>query len=246
VSAAALQACALRKRYGPVAAIDGIDLAIPRGQFVALFGPNGAGKSTLLGMFATLVRPSSGSVRIHGEDPRQADRPALMRRIGVLSHETFLYDHLTGLENLVFYARLYGLPDPPGAAREALRAAGLEDRRSDQVRGYSRGMQQRLAIARALLHAPDILLLDEPFAGLDRDAADGLRDRLLTARRAGATCVLATHDFATALPVADRVVVLVSGRIAAERSARGLDEAAFDALLRSTTLDRPEAREAAR
>ena len=242
----ALEARALGKRYGPIAAIDGVDLAIPRGQFVALFGPNGAGKSTLLKIFATLVRPTAGSIRIHGEDPRRAERPALMKRLGVLSHETFLYDHLTGLENLVFYARLYGLPDPRGAARAALRTAGLDDRRSDQARIYSRGMQQRLALARALLHAPDILLLDEPFTGLDREAVDRLQDRLRTARRAGVTCVLATHDFATALPVADRVIVLVSGRIAAERPARGLDDASLHALFRITPSDRREPREAAR
>ncbi|MBI4168711.1 MAG: ABC transporter ATP-binding protein [Acidobacteria bacterium] len=231
----ALEARGLGKRFGPIPALDGVDLAVPAGQFVLLLGPNGAGKSTLLRLFATLLRPGAGTLRVLGEDVGNGDRAAIRRRIGLLSHQTFLYDHLTGEENLTFYARLYGLADPPAAAREALRAARLEGRGSDQVRTYSRGMQQRLAIARALLHRPDVLLLDEPFTGLDRDAALRLEERLREERSARRTCVLATHDFRAALGVADRVIVLVDGRLAADRPAAGSDPGSLEALFSTAT-----------
>ncbi len=237
----ALLARGLTKRYGPAAAIDTLGLSIPAGQCVILLGPNGAGKSTLLRLFALLLRPSAGELLIHGEDPRRTERSALTRRIGLLSHQTFLYDHLTGLENLLFYARLYGIAEPGAAAREALRAVGLEARGSDLVRTYSRGMQQRLAIARALLHAPDIVLLDEPFTGLDRDASARLDQRIGAARAAGATCVIATHDFGAGLQFADRVIILASGRLVADRSARGLDAASLGALFRDATETRAAA-----
>ncbi len=240
--APALLARGLTKRYGPARAIDGVDLAVPSGQSVALLGPNGAGKSTLLRLCAVLIRPTSGTLRIHGESPRTAGRPPLMRRIGLLAHQTFLYDHLTGLENLVFYARLYDLPDPVAAARVALREVRLEQRATDLARAYSRGMQQRLAIARALLHSPDIVLLDEPFTGLDRDAADRLEEKLGRVRKGGATCVMATHDFVAGLRHADRVVGLASGRVIVDRPARGLDAASLDALFRDATRSEAELR----
>ncbi|HEU4400731.1 MAG TPA: ABC transporter ATP-binding protein [Candidatus Polarisedimenticolia bacterium] len=234
-TSAALRARSLGKRYGSFPALDRIDLEIPAGQFVLLLGPNGAGKSTLLRLFATLIRPTSGEVLIHGAPAAGEEAAGLRRRIGLLSHHTFLYDHLTGRENLLFYARLYGLPDPGRAARDALRAVGLEERSEDLVRTYSRGMQQRLAIARASLHAPDILLLDEPFTGLDREATDRLQDNLRRAREARRTCVMATHDFAAGVPLADRVVILRAGRVALDRAAAGLDAAAVETLFRNTT-----------
>jgi heme exporter protein A len=231
----AIEAQGLGRRFGPIPALDGIDLAVPAGQFVLLLGPNGAGKSTLLRLFATLLRPGAGTLRILGEDAGGGDRAGIRRRIGLLSHQTFLYDHLTGEENLLFYGRLYGLADPPAAAREALRTVRLEGRGSDQVRTYSRGMQQRLAIARALLHRPDLLLLDEPFTGLDRDASLGLVGRLHEERSARRTCVLATHDLRSALGVADRVIVLTDGRLAADRPAAGIDLEGLEALLGAAT-----------
>jgi heme exporter protein A len=231
----AIEALGLGRRFGPIAALDAIDLAVPAGQFVLLLGPNGAGKSTLLRLFATLMRPGAGTLRVLGEDVGRGDCAGIRRRIGLLSHQTFLYDHLTGEENLVFYGRLYGLAEPRATARQALRAARLEGRGSDQVRTYSRGMQQRLAIARALLHRPDVLLLDEPFAGLDRDASLGLAERLREERSARRTCVLATHDTRVALGVADRVIVLVDGRLAADRPAAGIDPESLEALLSAAT-----------
>jgi len=159
----------------------------------------------------------------------------LRRRIGLLSHQTFLYDHLSGLENLEFYARLYGLDEPRATARAALRGAGLDSRRHDLVRGYSRGMQQRLAIARTLLHRPDILLLDEPFSGLDREASDRLQEALRAPDACRRACVMATHDFAAGVALSTRIVVLADGRIAADVPSAGLDAAGVDRLFRSLT-----------
>jgi len=226
-----IEADGLAKRYGPVAAVESVDLVVTPGQSVALFGPNGAGKSTLLRLFATLLRPTTGRLRLFGADVSASDAAALRRRIGFLSHHTFLYEHLTGLENLLFYARLYSLPDPAGVAREAIGAARLENRRDDRVGSYSRGMQQRLAIARVLMHRPDILLLDEPFTGLDRPSCSRLEAALEGERRAGRTRILATHDLGPGLRAADRVLVLVDGRLVLDREARGLDPVSLEALM---------------
>jgi len=230
----AIEATGLAKRYGPVVAVESVDLVVTPGESVALFGPNGAGKSTLLRLFATLMRPSTGRLRLFGADASSSDAAALRRRIGFLSHQTFLYDHLTGLENLLFYARLYALPDPAGVARESIRTARLEHRRDDRVGSYSRGMQQRLAIARVLMHQPEMLLLDEPFTGLDRPSCSSLEATLAGERGAGRTCILATHDFGPGLRAADRVLVLVDGRLVLDRAARGLDPASLEALMTAT------------
>jgi len=226
-----IEAAGIAKRYGPVVAVEPLDLAVHAGESIALFGQNGAGKSTLLRLFATLVRPTAGRLRLFGADASSSDAAALRRRIGFLSHQTFLYEHLTGLENLLFYARLYALPDPAGTALESIRAARLELRRDDRVGSYSRGMQQRLAIARALLHRPDVLLLDEPFTGLDPQSCSRLEATLEEEHRAGRTCILATHDLGPGLRVADRVLVLVDGRLTLDRAASGLDPASLEALM---------------
>jgi heme exporter protein A len=230
-----LAARGLTRRFGSLPALDGIDLDVPAGQSVLLLGPNGAGKSTLLRLCATLLRPTSGSLRLFGDDAGGEGRHRLRRRIGFLSHRTFLHHHLTGRENLLFYARLYDLRDPGAAADAALRQAGLAGRGDDAAGGYSRGMQQRLAIARALLHDPDLLLLDEPFTGLDRDAADRLEERLGTERSRGRTFLLASHDLAGGSRLADRVVILCDGRVALDRPAAGLDAAALETLFRRAT-----------
>jgi len=234
VGAPAIEALGLYKSYGPIAALDDVTLAIPAGQHVVLLGPNGAGKSTLLRLLSTLVLPSAGTLNLLGQDAGRGDRLALLRRLGVVSHQTFLYDHLTARENLMLYARLYDVGDPAGAAAAALDRAGLRARAADQVRTFSRGMQQRLAIARALLHDPDIVLLDEPFTGLDRASGDALESRL-RAERGRRTCVLSTHDFDRGLRCADRVVVLAAGRLAADRPAAGLDAARLLAMFRDVT-----------
>ena len=227
----AIEATGLGKRYGPVVAVESLDLRVTPGESVALFGPNGAGKSTLLQLCATLIRPTAGRLCLFGTNASSSDASALRRRIGFLSHQTFLYEHLTGLENLLFYARLYALPDPASAALEPIRAARLEHRRHDRVGSYSRGMQQRLAIARALMHRPDLLLLDEPFTGLDRPSCARLEATLEEERGAGRTFILATHDFGQGLRTADRVLVLVDGRLTLDRAASGLDPASLEALM---------------
>lgn len=225
----------LSKHYGPITAVDELDLEIRQGESVLLLGPNGAGKSTLLRLLSGLARPTSGTLRVFGGSPTGPGGASVRRRLGLLSHQTFLYDHLTAVENLEFCARLYGVKEPQRVARAALREIDLEDRASELVQGFSRGMQQRLAIARAILHRPDLLLFDEPFTGLDRDSARRLSDSLGNLRREGRTCVVTTHDFSSGLAVADRIVVLAAGRKVIDRPSAGLDTGSLDRLFHDAT-----------
>ena len=203
----------VQKRFGRIAALDGIDLEIPGGA-LALLGPNGAGKSTLLRVVATLTRPTQGRIFIRGVDARK--EPERVRAdIGLISHQTLLYEDLTADENLRFYGRLYGLGDLKERVRQALAEVGLSGREHERVRGYSRGMKQRLAVARATLHQPAILLLDEPFAGLDAAACAMLSERLRRLRREGRTAILVTHDLQRCLEHADRFAILNRGRFVA-------------------------------
>ena len=202
------------KRFGHLVALREVDLEVPEGASVSLFGPNGAGKTTLLRLMATLGRPSSGSVAIRGIDT-QKDPEAVRSEIGLISHQTLLYEDLTAEENLRFYGRLYGLADLPTRVDESLEKVGLEGRGSDRVRGFSRGMKQRLAIARATLHQPTILLLDEPFTGLDTAARSMLREMIGALRDEGRTVVVVTHDLEQGHGLSDRYVILSRGRIAA-------------------------------
>ncbi len=197
------------------------------GEMLAVAGPNGAGKTTLLRLLAGLMRPSAGEVRIRGQRPTRDD-PGPRRAIGLLSHHTFLYDDLTPAENLHFTARLYGLTDPAGATRAALEEVGLTARADTPVRHLSRGLLQRAAIARALLHQPDILLLDEPFTGLDAPSADRFRALLAAQLARGRALVLVSHHLAEAWDLATHVAVLSGGRWALEGS-RPSDLAAFHA-----------------
>ena len=209
----------VEKRFGPIAALDGIDLSVPGGA-TALLGPNGAGKSTLLRVVATLARPTGGRILIRGVDVRRA--PERVRAdIGLISHQTHLYEDLTAGENLRFYGRLYGLGDLRERVRQALAEVGLSGREHDRVRGFSRGMKQRLAIARATVHEPTILLLDEPFSGLDAAARAMLSERLRQLRREGRTVILATHDLRRCLELADRFAILNRGRLVAQGETGG-------------------------
>ncbi len=206
-----VEARGLTRRYGPVRALAGVDLVLQRGEVLLVLGPNGAGKSTLLRTLAGLLLPTAGTVKIAGR-PLTRDEPDARRPIGLLSHQSLLYDELTLQENLLLTATLYDLPDPRGRVLEVLAAQGLEQRANDKPRSLSRGMQQRAAIARALLHDPSLLLLDEPFTGLDALAADRLRDLLIAERTASRAMVIVTHHAAEAWELATRVGVLRNGQ----------------------------------
>ncbi len=201
----------MEKWYGPLPAVRGVDFALAAGEFLALFGPNGAGKTTLLKILAGLVRPTRGEVRIAGEAVTGGD-VAWRRGIGVLSHQTYLYAGLSAAENLEFYGRLYGLDRLRERVGEALEGVGLWERRGDRVRGFSRGMQQRLALARTLLHDPHVVLLDEPYTGLDPHAAAMLGGVLERLRDGARTVVLVTHNLSQGLELASRVAIQVGGR----------------------------------
>lgn len=205
-------ASGLTRRFGATTALDGVDLTVRRGEPVALFGANGAGKTTLLRVLSGGLKPTSGTLSIEGRDPRTAGTAA-RGRIGLLSHQTLLYDDLSALENLVFFAKLYGVAAPHVKARELLAETGLDARADEPVRTFSRGMQQRVALARALLHDPSLLLLDEPSSGLDATASARLRDALQQAAARGATWVLASHDVELGLALAARWVAMRRGRI---------------------------------
>ena len=189
-----------------------VSLSLAAGDFLVLFGPNGAGKSTLLGIVSTLISPSSGRVEVGGRDVSQ-DPERYKRRLGMISHHCLLYDHMTALENLLFYGGLYGVADRRQRAEELLRAVGLHRRRHSPVAGFSRGMRQRLSIARALINDPDLLLLDEPFSGLDQHAAVGLQEQLANLHGRRRTLIMVTHQIERGLALATRVAILAAGRL---------------------------------
>jgi len=218
----------LRKSFGLRPVLRGVDLDIAPGECVALLGPNGAGKTTLMRILATLAQPSGGLVRVAGY-PLPAGAAEVRRRLGVVSHNTLLYTDLTAEENLRFYAQLYDLNNADARLTELLEQVGLARRRRDLVRTFSRGMQQRLAIARALLPDPAVVLFDEPYTGLDPDASAMLDDVLRAVTRQGRTVLLSTHDLGRGLALADRVVILAHGVIAHTAATAGLGAAALAA-----------------
>jgi heme exporter protein A len=213
----------LTKDLGRVAVLRGVNLRVPCNSFVSIIGPNGAGKTTLLRILATLSRPSGGRVRVRGLDLQRSGQ-VIRQRIGFLSHQTYLYGELSPLENLRFYGRMYGVRDLEQRAAELLERFGLAGRRDDPSRTLSRGMQQRLSLARALLHRPDILLLDEPYASLDLRAADALANTLRELHTTGCTVLLTTHDLERGVYMADQVSLLVAGKIVYEAGGRTLSQ----------------------
>jgi heme ABC exporter ATP-binding subunit CcmA len=214
----ALRLVEVTRTFGRRRALYRVSLTADAGTITALLGPNGAGKSTLLSIAATLLRPTSGRVEYGDHDSATAGA-ALRARIGLLGHDLYLYSELTAAENLRFFARVYSLDGIERRVDAALERAGLADRRDDIVAGFSRGMRQRLALERSLIHEPRLLLLDEPFTGLDEAARDALRERLRATREAGAIVVLTTHDTAAIERLTDMTVSLVDGRLAAGRAA---------------------------
>jgi heme exporter protein A len=213
----AIEAKGVERRFGHFRVLRGLNLCVDRSSVLALFGPNGAGKTTFLRLLAGLTTANRGEARLFGIPlPGNA---ALRRRIGVVAHEAFVYGDLTARENLEYYARLYRIPDRE-RTRLMIEQVGLKSAADRAVRAYSRGMLQRLALARALLHEPELLLLDEPFTGLDPQGVDQLISLLGAEKARGTTMIITTHDFDRGLAVADRSAVLVGGRIAWESEGR--------------------------
>jgi ABC-type multidrug transport system ATPase subunit len=199
------------RTFGRRRALSHVKIDAVAGDVIALLGPNGAGKSTLLNILSSLMRPTSGAVR-YGDVTAEGVGDKLRGRIGFLGHELFLYSDLSARENLTFAARLYGLRDVTGTVERGLVRAQLADRADDRVGGFSRGMRQRLALERALLHQPRLVLLDEPFTGLDDRSADALIDRIKELGRTGAIIFAATHDFDYAARIATRAACVIRGR----------------------------------
>ncbi len=232
----------LAKYFGRITALRDLNLIVRPGEFVSLFGRNGAGKTTFLRILAGLSRPSSGTFRIR---PENGPPPRYLRgAIGYLSHNTSLYMDLTAMENLRFFARLMDAPGDDEAIRRRIDQVGLLGRETEPVRNYSRGMQQRLAIARAFLHNPDVFLLDEPFTGLDAAGSEFLKLYLSKVRSENKTCILALHDAALGYEIADRLVVIEKGVVALDIAKSALSLETFREKYRLIAESRGSAREA--
>jgi heme ABC exporter ATP-binding subunit CcmA len=203
----------ISKLYGRFHALDNIDLSVASNDFVAVLGRNGAGKTTMLKILATLLKPSNGEVMINGHNIRKDSYP-ILQQMGMVSHQTYIYSDLTAKENLAFYSKFYDVPSADGKILKLLERVGLAHRADESVRRFSRGMQQRLSIARALLHDPKILLLDEPYTGLDQKASEFL-DTILTEYHQAGNCILiVTHDIERIAGIAKRAVVFDKGKVA--------------------------------
>jgi heme ABC exporter ATP-binding subunit CcmA len=203
----------LRKTFGNHRVLDGLDLDVHPGEAVAVLGANGAGKTTLLKILATLVRPTRGTASIAGRDCAR-DAEGVRREIGFVAHGPYVYEDLTALENLTFWTTLAGLRPAPGALAGALASVELERAADERVRTFSAGMKRRLSLARFVLARPRVLLLDEPFAGLDQRAKKWLEEHLASFKTSGGAMLMTTHSFGRELAVADRLVILTGGAIA--------------------------------
>jgi len=216
----AIEVRGVTKSYGRVRVLDGLDLTLQWGQVLSVLGPNGSGKTTLLKILATLTRPDAGSVRVAGMD---ADRAAghVRRATGVVMHDPMLYADLTGRENLRFFCRMFGLDQPEERIAESVRRVGMTSRLDQRVGTLSHGMQKRISIARALLHRPRVLLMDEPESGLDQGAIELMREVVTATKAGGGAVLLVTHNFDQALGLGDRLAILGRGKVAHEESLTG-------------------------
>ncbi len=226
-----IEVCArsVEKRFGPVAALRGVDIDIEGGRAVVVLGPNGAGKSTLLRILAGLSRPTAGTVSVRRGGREPVGRGRGRAWVGFAGHATLLYPELTARENLVFHGRLQGIADPGGRADQLLQDEGLSAIADRRAGTFSRGMAQRLSIARALVQDPPLLLLDEPFTGLDRRAGDRLSQRLRALRNEGQAILLVTHDLLRASEIADAALILLSGLILHRAEGSALERGALEA-----------------
>jgi heme exporter protein A len=227
--AALIQVEGLTKSYGYIKALKGIDLTLAPGDFLSLFGPNGAGKTTLIRILSSLIKPTAGRVEIAGYNLAE-DTQELRRQIGVISHATYLYGSLTALENIRLYASLYGVANPTQRAKEVIEQLGLGERLHHLVRTFSRGMQQRLSIARALIHQPRIILLDEPYTGLDQHAAHLLSELLHQLNDGERTIILISHNLNRGLALANRVAIMTDGRLIYHQPRTQVKDAEFEQL----------------
>jgi len=239
-----LEAHQLSRRYGRFWALRDVDLELNSGEAVALLGANGAGKSTLLTTLATLARPTRGILEIMGSDPRK-NAAQVRSQMGYVAHHTLLDDALTARENLHYYGALFGLTDIATRCEQRLSEVGLGDRAEDRVEGFSRGMRQRLSLARALLHDPSLLILDEPFTGLDTPGCRDLGGRLAAERDKGTAIILATHQLERVLAWCDRVVILHRGRKIEESPASSYDAPGWAAHLSEIASDQLSGEQAA-
>ena len=215
----------LSRSFGTRRAVDGVTLALAAGEVLALFGPNGAGKTTLLRMLGGLLKPTSGQARIG--DARLPGGPDVRRRVGVISHQSLLYDALTARENVEFAARLYRVNDPVARSTEALDRMCILDRADTPVRALSRGLKQRVSVARAIVHAPSVVLADEPFTGLDVAGARALATLLMELRDGGAALILVTHNIDEGLGLATRAAIMDRGRLVRSESRGGIEPSSF-------------------
>lgn len=229
---ASIETKKLSKVFGNRKAVDDVTISVPKGAFLSIFGPNGAGKTTLLRVLSTLSRATSGTATLMGVDLKE-DPDRARDHIGLISHNSMLYPDLTAEQNLMIYARLYGVVEPEARVLDLLEAVELKHRRLDVVRTFSRGMTQRLSIARALVHDPDVVFLDEPYSGLDPHAVE-IFDELIEQQREGRTFVMVSHDLQKGFAMCTHALVLAKGRVVAfdEKGAFDFDE--FSALYRST------------
>ena len=229
---AAIKTKKLSKVFGTRKAVDKVSIEVPQGAFLSIFGPNGAGKTTLLRVLSTMTRPSSGSAELLGIDLKENADEA-RAHIGMISHKSMLYPDLTAEQNLLLYARLYGVQDPEARVMEMLDAVGLKHRRLDVVRTFSRGMTQRLAIARALIHDPDVVFLDEPYSGLDPHAVE-IFDNLIESQREGRTFVMVSHDLQKGYSMCTHALVMAKGKVVVYDEKSALDYQEFAELYRNT------------
>jgi heme ABC exporter ATP-binding subunit CcmA len=210
------------KSFGNIVALEEVDLRVKKGEFVTIIGPNGAGKTTLIKILSTLMKPSSGEGRIAGFDLRKEEE-TLRKNIGMLSHYTFLYENLTAHENLKFYGGLYEVENIEKEIKRVIEEVGLETRLYDTVRTFSRGMKQRLSIARSIIHDPSLLLLDEPYTGLDQWSERKFKNILRRFHEEGKTIIMTTHNLSSSLELGDRVIILNSGKISHDQEVSGMD-----------------------
>ncbi len=222
MSASYLEIRGVKKSFGLKPVLRGVDLSLNTGQRMALLGANGAGKTTLLRILAGLARPGSGTITLAGLDLTRQARQA-QHTIGFVAHQPYLYEELTALENLIFFARMYEVEQPQMRATLLLQRFGLEKKARERTRALSRGQVQRLALARALLHSPQLLLLDEPDTGLDQEGLSLLTELLHEHHGRGGTLLFTTHDLSTAMQRSDRVAMLSRGRVAYQEETCSLE-----------------------